>query len=67
MQRHSSDASAYERRLESLNADLHSLRTQLSLREEVLSQHKLETDTFKEKTLLLEQELAKRIEVADIL
>ena len=67
LQRHSGDCSTYERRLESLNHDLHTLRVQLQDKEAHFSQVLVETDTYREKAFTLEGELSKRIEAQDLL
>lgn len=65
LQRQTEEGATYERRLESLTHELTSVRRELDLRDDLASQCRAETDTFRERCFTLESELAKRIEEVD--
>ena len=65
MQRQAEDGGNYERRLESLSAELNAIRRQLSVKDDVINQQQLENDQFKEKCFTLETELSNKIEELD--
>ena len=65
LQRQTEEGTVYERRLESLTAELTQVRRELDLKDDVAQQCRSETDSLRERCFTLEQELAKRIEEVD--